>query len=222
MMKAQHGDGQNVVSYCRTVCREMGARELIARILRRASFGLISTRHAIWYVKNLSSQSGREGIEAAMPVHVDFHSFPETVRWMEELPESWVLTEAERTVAEQEGHYWANVKTGQEIIGYLKVGMNRVYINDFEKVVTFPSGTAFISDTFVLPEYRNRKIAACLVDQACQFLREKGFVKVLCHIPVWNKASSAVYTKLGFVPTKAIRYVRLFGFSFLTSNPAKL
>ncbi len=207
---------------CLAIYKERGLLELCSRMIRKISCGCISTTHAIWYVKHLSESSSDTRVQTGIPVSVDFCSFTETLNWIKDLNESWMLEDKERITAQNEKHYWVNIKDNQNIIGYLKIGLNRVYINDYERALSFDQDVAYIYDTFVLPAYRNKNIASYMIREVCNFLQTKGFSRVLCHIPIWNKASTKAYTKIGFRRKQAIRSFQVFGHHFLTSDPRRL
>jgi len=207
---------------CLAIYKERGILELCSRMIQKISCGWISTTHAVWYVKHLSDPSSETRVQTGIPVSVDFYSFADTLNWIKNLNESWMLDDTERIIAEDEKHYWVNIKTDQSIIGYLKIGLNRVYINDYARILSFDQDVAYIYDTFVLPAYRNKNVASYMVREVCGFLQTKGFSRVLCHIPVWNKASSKAYTKVGFKRVKAIRSIKVLGLHFVTSDPRYL
>ena len=114
-------------------------------------------------VKHLSEASSETCVQTGVPVSVDFHSFTDTLNWIRDLDESWMLDDTEQIIAEDEKHYWVNIKTDQSIIGYLKIGLNRVYINDYARVLSFDQEVAYIYDTFVLPAYRNNNVASYMI-----------------------------------------------------------
>jgi GNAT superfamily N-acetyltransferase len=211
-----------MIEKCLAVYREQGALECCSRMIRKLSFGRISTNGAIWYAKNLTEHSIQVWVRPSIPVSVEFCSFQETLDWIRGLKEPWMVNDTEQIIAMEEKHYWGNVKTDQCIIGYLKIGMNRVYINDYGRTLTFAEGVAFIYDTFVLPEYRNKNVATYLIQKGCCFLEAKGLSRAFCHIPAWNKASAKTYAKVGFAPARPIRFFRVLGLTFLTSDPTHL
>ena len=152
----------------------------------------------------------------------NFLDFNQTFNWIKLQNKPWMLNDVEKEVAVREGHYWGNVKYNGIIIGYIKCGFNNVYINDYKKTVTFSRNVGFIYDTFILTEFRGRRVASYLINETCTFLKKNGFSKVICHIPSWNIASIKAYSRAGLKRTKKIRYLKILGFKILTSNPAYL
>jgi len=133
----------------------------------------------------------------------------------------WIYFGKELETAQANSHIYVCILHRSNIIGYIKVGINNVYIHDFDKVVHFPSKIAFIYDTFVLPEYRGKRIASCAIIETIQFLEERGLEKLWCHIEGWNHASLKTFQKVGFKKKASIRFFRLFGFPFFLQDGYK-
>lgn len=200
--------------------RERGSGELFRRILSRMSRLVFETNSATWYIRILYSKDTE--IKADIPLTANFLDFNQTFNWIKLQNKPWMLNDVEKEVAVREGHYWGNVKYNGIIIGYIKCGFNNVYINDYKKTVTFSRNVGFIYDTFILTEFRGRRVASYLINETCTFLKKNGFSKVICHIPSWNIASIKAYSRAGLKRTKKIRYLKILGFKILTSNPAYL
>ena len=161
-------------------------------------------------------------IKPAIPLSMDFTNFIVTLNWIKKLNVPWMLNKNELQTALNEEHYWLNIRHKGLIIGYLKIGSGNVYINDYKKIINFPSNVACIYDTFVLTGFRNKGVAAYLINETCDFVRRKGFNKIICHIPQWNISSLRAYSRVGFKKKKAIRLINILGLKILTSNPSNL
>jgi ribosomal protein S18 acetylase RimI-like enzyme len=133
-----------------------------------------------------------------------------------------MLSQREQETAMQEHHIWANIQSNQHIIGYLKIGFNRVFINDYRQTLTFSPDVAYIYDTYILPSYRHQRVASVLIHDACHYLQTKEFSRVLCHIPPWNQASARLYGKTGFRIAQSISACRVVGKTILSFNPTEL
>jgi len=198
---------------------EKGIGGVVKKICHRAIPFLFETNSAVWHVKVIDRSDYL--IDPAIPLTVEFEDFYETLSWIELQNIPW-RNEKEDHLAIDQCHYWPNVNTDGLIIGYLKLGYGSVYISDYGKTIEFPRNTAYIYDTFVLPEFRNKKVASYLINETCKFLKNKGFRKVICHIPAWNIPSLRIYSEIGFVRKKEIRWIKIFGLQILTSNPGNL
>jgi len=149
-------------------------------------------------------------------VDIDFNNRT-IIQWLSDNHDRypWFYIPKEISSAASNGHVFVTLVYDNSIIGYIKIGLNRVYILDFDEELPLPDVTAFIYDTFVLPEYRGRNIIPFALVYAENFLRTKGVREILCHIPEWNTASISAFTKTGFKKICHIRFLRLFKFKFL-------
>ena len=125
-------------------------------------------------------------------------------------------------MAVREGHYWVNAKFNGSIIGFIKIGFGKVFISDYRKTVKFPKNIIFSCESYVLPEFRGKKVAQYMRNEAFNFFKKKGFTKALSYIHDWNIASIKSVTHTGMKRIKTIYCYRILGFTFLTSNPADL
>ena len=202
------------------VYSEKGALEVIRRACKKVFRLVLETNSATWYVRNLDS-SGVQ-VQADIPLNIDFYDFEGTLNWIRDQNISWMLNVEELEVAIAEGHYWANAKVDGAIIAYTKVGFGRVHVNDYRKAVEFPKDTAFLYDSYVLPEFRGKKVVPCLMNEACLLLASRGFRKVLGYVPEWNTSSIKSVKRVGLKQARKIRYLRILGFRILTGNPSNL
>ncbi|HUV60173.1 MAG TPA: GNAT family N-acetyltransferase [Desulfatiglandales bacterium] len=203
---------------CFLIYTRSGALALLRKLIIKLCNIIYNTNSATWYVRPLNS----EGLEIIpeIPLTADFVSFNETLNWIKQQNIPWMLNENEIKVAKRIGHHWASIRYNGNIIGYIKLGFNEVFITDYKKIIKFPKHVAYIYDTFVLDEFRNRKVASYFIRETCKFLKKKGFGKVICHIPDWNISSIKVYSKAGFKRIQAIRFLNILGFKILTKNPS--
>ena len=110
------------------------------------------------------------------------------------------------------------LKEQGNIAGYLKVGRGPTYIGDIDKTVVFEPKTAFIYDTFILPEYRGKNLSVFVVDEVARYLKNQEFERILCHIEKWNTPSIRAFQKAAFHAFGSIRFVRIAYFSFFIRN----
>lgn len=203
-----------------TIYNEHGLWQVIKRGSKKGVSFIFETNSAIWHVKALSDRAIE--IEPAIQLSLEFTDFNETLEWIKRQNVQWMINEKETLYAVNEGHYWPSIRHQEKIIGYLKVGFGKVYIRDYEASFEFPRNTAYIYDTFVSSRFRKKGVATYFISETCNFLKEEGFEKVVCHIPAWNTASLKAYSHAGFRRIKTIRWIKILGLKVLTSNPVKL
>ena len=181
--------------------------QALSRILKF----IFTTNNAIWFEKDLNEEL--KDFQLRSPIEINLNSTNKTIEWLKNQNQSWVVHPKEIATALKYHHYWPYVCINGKIIGCIKIGFGNVFIVDYNKLIKFPEKIAFIYDTYLLEEYRGKGMAKYLITQSIKFLKLKGFTKVSCHIPPWNKASIRVYEKIGFRKISYIRYLRIFGVS---------
>lgn len=203
------------------IIKKEGCGAFFNRCLVKAHRLFFRTNGAIWYKKDLNEDICPE---SDARIKVVFSSGGEIIRWLRDRSSDypWIYIEKEILTAGRENHLFPFVTLGDEIIGYVKIGFNKVYVHDFEREITLPPRDAMVYDTFVLPEHRGRNIALALVNETAIYLRALGYERLWCHIPEWNTASSTLYRKAGFREVSHIRFVKLMAFRFFNMTPEKM
>ena len=175
------------------------------------------TNSAIWFEKDL-----KDGMVDFKPkISVDINkSSSETIEWLKNRGEKWVVFPKEISTARIYNHYWPSVRLYGKIIGSIKIGFDSVYIKDFDKIVKFPKKMAFIYDTFVTKENRGQGIAKFLISHAVNYSIDNNFEKIGCHIPPWNKSSIKAFEAIGFKKVNYVRNFRIFKVPIKIIKPA--
>lgn len=192
--------------------RKEGILFLFKKLVRKVKHLTFRTTCSIWFCKSLN-----EPVDSITMSDIDIKFLVEDksrlINWLRNHNArfSWMYKEKEIQLAETDKHIYVIILHHDDIIGYIKVGINNVYIHDFDKIVCFPKDSAFIYDTFVLPEYRGKKIAFYAIAKTIHFLNEAGFQRLWCHIEKWNTASLKTFQKAGFMPKGTIRFSKVFG-----------
>ena len=198
-----------------------GVAALLWASLRKLKYLLLVTDSADWIWKDL--RDPMLDIKAQKPVQVIFDSKDEIIEWLKEHNPlySWMYVPEEIKIATSEKHIFPYVKANGDIIGYVKIGIKKVYILDYDEIIEFPDKSSFIYDTFVVPEFRGKNIAPFLLNEAIKYLKDHKFEKIWCHIPSWNTPSRRVFEKLNFQRFANVRYLKLLNLKFFTKNPKK-
>ena len=200
--------------------RAGGFCEIVLRVLYKLARALVATNSAYWFERDLEDDCALT--PTPLGVRVNFDAEEKIVDWMRSLGKEYMVHARELEVAREEKHLIGAAECGDEIVGYVKVGYRRVFIQDFGKTMRFPEGVAFIYDTYVTPERRGQGVAGCLIRSAADQLRKRGFRLLRCHIPPWNSRSISAFQKCGFRKVKYIRYRRALGFSIFSFDPERL
>lgn len=197
----------------RRAFKKDGVLFLLKKLARKIKYLTFRTTCSIWFCKSLNESV--DFLARETDIDIDFLKEDKSrlIDWLrghnEKFP--WMYKSKELQLAETDKHIYVSILHNSGIIGYIKVGLNNVYIHDFDKMVCFPKDSAFIYDTFILPEYRGKNIALYTLSETIRFLNKAGFQKLWCHIEKWNTASLKTFQKAGFMPKGAIRFSRILG-----------
>jgi len=203
------------------ILKGKGVIALLQALLTKLKHLLIVTNAADWYCRDLRNPT--LDIQTQMPVRVIFDLNDEIVNWLREhnISYPWMYIPKEIKTAKSEKHIFPYIKHNNEIIGYVKIGLGKVYILDYDKIIEFPEKHSFIYDTFIMPEFRGRNITPFLLNEAIKYLKDHKFEKIWCHIPSWNTPSRRAFEKLNFQRFTNVRYVRTLTLKFFRKNPTK-
>ncbi len=179
------------------------------RALRKFGRMIFETNSAFWFEKYLSGPI--QEIAPKIPVEINFFSSEETINWLKNKGENWMFNPAEIKVGLEENHYYVNIKYGNEIIGYTKVGLGKVFIDDYKKILPLRQGSAFLYDMYIDSRYRKNNIGSFTIAEIMKFLRNMNIKEVRCHIPAWNIPSLNMIEKNKFKKAAYIRYFRILG-----------
>lgn len=124
----------------------------------------------------------------------------------------WIYYPKELDLALSEGHPYLTILDDEKIIGFIKIGINRVYIIDFDQVIRFPSNACFIYDSLVIPEYRGMHILSAAVSHAMAKLHPKGYRIIWAHIADYNRSSLRAFGHIGFAKRTRINYIHISRF----------
>ena len=201
------------------ILKRQGLIALIGIILKKFRYLLLLTNSADWYARDI-----RKPLPNIMPqchVRIIFDSRDKTVEWLREHHQSfsWMYIPQEIETALLEGHVFPHLRFNGEIVGYVKLGFNGVYILDYDEIIVFPVNQCFIYDTFIMPEFRGKNLATFLLSEIVKWLRYQDVEKLWCHIPSWNISSRKTFEKLGFQRVAHVRYLRVVGMKVLSKDP---
>jgi len=204
-------DDNSLAIKLRNEYAQHGILGIFQKLHNRITKSLYYSTCSFWYERNL-----KDPIDDFMPdinIKTEFliHDKYRLVEWFKKNKSRfpWIYFEKEISAALKYDHIFLVMQFENNIIGYVKIGRDHCYIHDFDKLIQFEPGNAFIYDTFILPEYRGKNLALFAINQTCQYLREQGFKKIICHIEQWNTPSIKTFGKGGFRTTGTIRFIRL-------------
>lgn len=99
----------------------------------------------------------------------------------------------------------AVAKDGETVVGFLFCSISRLSGYNYEGSPLF----GYISDTYVLPEYRGQRIAAKLTDMATEWLRDNEVGYVELKVLESNENAHRFWAGQGFHPTTRVYGMKL-------------
>lgn len=188
-------------------------------IVRRKIF---KTNHAYWYCRRITEVDNFDLNDQNLKL--TFDNYLETTGWTRIHQRSfpWIFNPRQNESAEKHKHFYSSLMYNSNLIGFVKIGVGRVYIEDYEREIDLAKDEAFIYDTFIHPDYRKKHMGSFMLREIINELQNKGFLYVFCHIPDWNVESIGLYKKLGFKAVSNVRYVRLCQFRYFSKGPNKV
>ena len=99
----------------------------------------------------------------------------------------------------------AVAKDGEKVVGFLFCNISRLSGYSYEVSPLF----GYISDTYVLPEYRGQNAAGRLADMACRWLRENEVGYVELKVLESNSVAHRFWANQGFAPTTRVYGMKL-------------
>lgn len=198
---------------------------VLEKIIKKIKYTIFGTTASLWFCRELDQKI--DAVGPGIDVKIEFLGKDKNalvdwlIKYRDRFP--WIYIHEEIATAGKNGHIFIVILHENGIVGYVKIGFGHAYVHDFDKVVRLPPEDALIYDTFVLPEFRGKKLALYAVTQAMRFLSEKKDLKrVWCHIEEWNRASLKVYEKAGFKMRGRVRFCRISGTSFFIIDRYRL
>lgn len=196
----------------------------VPRVLKNSTLkikrSLFYTTASTWYRLGLDSPINEFEPKINVTTKFLMDDKIELVDWLriKKCEYDWICYDKEIESSFENHHHFCILKENENIIGYIKLGVGKTYIHDFDKSIHFRDKTAFICDTFMLPEYRGLNLGVYLISSASKYLQENGFTQILCHIEKWNIPSVKTFKKVGFTEQGVIRFIRIGFLKFFISN----
>lgn len=186
-------------------------------VLQRVKERLFETNSAWWLVRDLSEPI--QEYPSPFSLHITSERYADVVNYMK-LKDH--ITEPEIEVASRMGHWFLGLIANGSIRGFCKCGFTKVYINDFQKIITLPRNLAFIYEYEIDESLRGKGVGYFFISSVLQRFSSAGYDFAACHIPIWNRASFNVVEKCGFKKQDFVRFFRLLGARYTTRNVSEL
>lgn len=213
----------NIIEKIKSEFNKNGLKGIVLKTLNKTKYFLFYTTSSIWYELKLDDSVA--DFTPVLDVQIEFmvHDKSKLIMWLVEYNDKfpWIFFDKEIESALADKHIFMAIQYKKHIIGYIKIGVGPTYIRDFDRTVVFEPGTAFICDTFILPDYRGKGLALFSLNKVARYCMVQGFKRILCHIEKWNKPSMKTFSRAGFREIDSIRYTRIAFLSFYVRSKFK-
>jgi RimJ/RimL family protein N-acetyltransferase len=146
---------------------------------------------------------------------LDFDNPQRVLSWIERQAIPGTNDRAEIAKMKERNHLFVGIMNRDEIVGYVKLGWQNVYVMDYGGDLELPDGDYFIIDIYVSPEMRGHGGAPFALTAAAAAMKQRGFKRCVLHVrtdklPMFKAGAKAGVTKIGKVTYRSALGVRIF------------
>ncbi len=188
---------ESIISKGWRLCRKEGFRKLAGALFRK-----IYDRHrSVWFDRPLDDL---ELIKPKFDGWLDFDNPEKVIAWIEERNISGTNDPIEIEGMKERGHLFVGIMNAKEIIGYIKIGWDLVYVLDYCLDLQMPKGEYFIIDIYVDPASRGLGAGPFLISASTLEMKKRGFTGSVMHVrtdktPMLKSAVHSGYREIGRV-----------------------
>ncbi len=153
---------------------------------------------------------------------LDFEHPDRVLTWIDTLGLPGLNDRVEIESMKSRGHLFVGVLNGQTLIGYIKIGWERVWVVDYGLELGIPAGDYFIIDIFIDPASRGLGAGPFLVSAAAAEMKKRGFAGSIMHIRLDKQPMLRTAARTGYHEIGRVDYVSIMGKKILRPQPAAL
>ena len=187
------------------------------RTFRALARKLYSRHRAIWFHLPLdkSLKVRRPGFEVSFDL--DAHDQVLAFLRSHDIPGTNDLVEISRM--QERGQLFVGVREGQQLIGYVKIGWDDVYVLDYGVDIRLPPKWIFVLDTYILPEWRGQGVGAFLVSATSVAMRARGFTRRIAHVRTDNSVMIRLAHAVGYEELGRVDFTSFLGRKTFQPHP---
>jgi len=185
--------------------RDAKARYRILKYIPIVLKYFFQTNSAFWLQRNLLDELPE--LKEDKQIEFNFETTVETLDYIRSFKERWMNNPREIEVGIKEKHFLSNAKYNGKIVAIHKIGIYKVYVEDYKMILSVEPDIAFNYHIYVAPEFRKKRIGTKKYVHTFHELRNRGFEKVITSFAPWNIGSGKLLKKIGY---KKIAYIRHF------------
>ncbi len=205
-----------IISKARRIYSEQGMAALITALRRK-----VYDRHqSAWFRLPLAESTGI--IPGRFDGRLDFDHPDRVLAWIDALALPGLNDRAEIDSMKAREHLFVGVLNGQSLIGYIKIGWERIWVVDYGTELGIPAGDYFIIDIFIDPASRGLGAGPFLVSAAAAEMKRRGFAGSIMHIRLDKQPMLRTAARTGYHEIGRVNYISVCGKKIFRPHPATL
>ena len=174
----------------------------------------IYNRHkSIWFERRLDDTL--EVIPGRFDGWMDFEHPEQVLAYIRERDIPGINDRIELASMLRRGQIFAGVMDGRNIIGFIKIGWETVYVLDYGIDITVRPGDFFVIDIYIGDEMRGRGAGPFLVSAASMEMKRRGFSRGVMHVrvdktPMLKTCARTGYREIGRVDCRSVCGRKIF------------
>lgn len=171
-------------------------------------------RHrSIWFERPLDDSL--KIIQPRFDGRLDFDHSETVIEWIASRNVPGTNDPREIESMRRRGQILAGVFDGPQMIGYVKIGWDKVYVLDYRIDLTLRPGAFFILDAYIMPEKRGLGAGPFMVSATSLEMKKRGYKRRLSHVridntPMLKSGRRAGYREIGRVDFSIIMGMKIF------------
>jgi GNAT superfamily N-acetyltransferase len=121
---------------------------------------------------------------------------------------------------ERRDQLFVGVLDGDEIIGFIKIGWDTVYVVDYGCDIQVLPGDFFIIDIYIGPEMRGKGAGPFLVSAVSQEMKKRQFKRGVMHVRIDKIPMLKTCARTGYNEIGRVDYRSLLGKKIFRPHPA--
>jgi len=102
----------------------------------------------------------------------------------------------------------------KKVVSYCWIAFDEEWIREIEMLIKPKDREAYLFDAFTLPEYRGKNLFPTVLSNTLNYLKAKGYHRVLIFALNSNRASIKAIQKASFRHFQCVIFLKLFGKGF--------
>ncbi len=126
-----------------------------------------------------------------------------------------------RTMRER-GHLLVGLEGDGELVGFCKLGWEKVYVLDFCTDLELLPGDFFVIESYIVPSRRRLGAGTWLIQATNAVMHRRGFARRISHVETGNLAMLRTAARAGYRPLGEVEFVSVLGRKFFRPHPSTL